>query len=208
MSADDVYWWANWVLVGALLLGVGATYAIVVSGNIKERALRRELASAGAAAETARANAAAATERAKALEKEAEQARLEQEKLKAQLAWRVLPKKVTKTLENLLARTPSKINIQHVANDPEALYLAIQFSNIFGAAGWQVQMLSVTMAGTVVFGIFIPDNPSEITATVRNAFNQANIGYSADKLPPPGFSFGGTIENAPILFIGSKPIRR
>jgi hypothetical protein len=36
MSADDVSWWANWILVGALLVGVAATYAIVVSGNIKK----------------------------------------------------------------------------------------------------------------------------------------------------------------------------
>ena len=43
MSADDVSWWANWILVGALLVGVAATYAIVVSGNIKEANLRREL---------------------------------------------------------------------------------------------------------------------------------------------------------------------
>jgi hypothetical protein len=43
MSADDVSWWANWILVGALLVGVAATYAIVVSGNIKEANLKREL---------------------------------------------------------------------------------------------------------------------------------------------------------------------
>ena len=43
MSAEDVSWWANWILVGALLVGVAATYAIVVSGNIKEANLKREL---------------------------------------------------------------------------------------------------------------------------------------------------------------------
>src|SRR5947209_1995753 len=42
--ADSVNFWANWVLVGALIVGVLSTYAIVVSGNIKETALKRQLA--------------------------------------------------------------------------------------------------------------------------------------------------------------------
>lgn len=44
MSADEVFFWANWVLIGALVIGVLATYAIVVSGNIRDRELKRELA--------------------------------------------------------------------------------------------------------------------------------------------------------------------
>jgi hypothetical protein len=68
MSADDVFWWSNWILIGALLVGVAATYAIVVSGNLKEAALKRQLADAGSAA-------ASATERASALEAEAANAR-------------------------------------------------------------------------------------------------------------------------------------
>ena len=52
MSADDVSWWANWILVGALMVGVAATYAIVVSGNIKEANLKRELKEKDDALET------------------------------------------------------------------------------------------------------------------------------------------------------------
>ncbi|MFP3866815.1 MAG: hypothetical protein ACLFUU_01460 [Desulfobacteraceae bacterium] len=48
MSADAVYFWANWVLIGALILGIVATYAIVVSGNIRDTALKRELAAQSA----------------------------------------------------------------------------------------------------------------------------------------------------------------
>lgn len=48
MSADDIYTWANWILVGALVVGVLATYAIVVSGNIRDAALKRELAAQSA----------------------------------------------------------------------------------------------------------------------------------------------------------------
>jgi hypothetical protein len=35
--AEFVSFWANWTLLGALILGVVATYAVVVSGNAKER---------------------------------------------------------------------------------------------------------------------------------------------------------------------------
>jgi hypothetical protein len=43
-TAEVVSWWANWILVGALIVGVFATWAVVVSGNVKEVALKRELA--------------------------------------------------------------------------------------------------------------------------------------------------------------------
>jgi hypothetical protein len=42
--AEEVFRWANWILIGALVVGVLATYAIVVSGNVKEANLKRELA--------------------------------------------------------------------------------------------------------------------------------------------------------------------
>jgi hypothetical protein len=41
MSADNIYYYANWALIGALVLGVIATYAIVASGNIRDSSLRR-----------------------------------------------------------------------------------------------------------------------------------------------------------------------
>ena len=62
-SADDVYFWANWGLAGSLIFGVALTIAVIVSGNIKEAALKRELA--------------ASSERTAGLEKEAADARLE-----------------------------------------------------------------------------------------------------------------------------------
>jgi hypothetical protein len=48
MSADDIFTWANWILVGALVVGVIATYAIVVSGKIRDASLKRELAAQSA----------------------------------------------------------------------------------------------------------------------------------------------------------------
>jgi len=138
--------------------------------------------------------------------KEALQARIEQERLKAQFAWRVLPNEISADLERHLSQHPGKINVQYVANDPEALYFAIQFANIFVNAKWEVQMLAMQIAGTAIFGIWIPDSPSPDTAIARDAFGAARIGFSSDVLPRGGIGFGGAIENAAILFVGSKVI--
>jgi hypothetical protein len=149
---------------------------------------------------------AAARERAAALENEAAQARAEQERLKGQLAWRVLSPEIVAKLEKSLAEHPASINIQHVANDTEALYLAIQIANIFAKANWQVGMMSATMAGTVVFGIWIPEPSTAGVEAVRKAFRDATIGFATDALPSAGMGFGNSIPDAPILFVGSKPI--
>jgi hypothetical protein len=149
--------------------------------------------------ETAQAN-----ERAAELANEAAQARAEQERLKAQLAWRTLSPQVLSQLEEPLSRHPGKINVQHVANDPESLYLAIQFANLFGKANWQVQMLSVTMMGAAVFGLFLPDSTSADTAVIRGIFQTAHVDFATGALPQATMAMGGTIQDAPILFVGSK----
>jgi len=59
--AEVVWDWANWLLVGALVVGVVATYFIVQTAKVKEAALKQELAAAGKIAATA-------NERAKILE--------------------------------------------------------------------------------------------------------------------------------------------
>lgn len=76
MSANEVYSVANWILIGALVLGVIATYAVVVSGKIKEGRLKQELSQANERA-------------ANALQK-AEEERLARVKLEERVSWRRL----------------------------------------------------------------------------------------------------------------------
>jgi len=64
MTADSVNSWANGLLVASLIFGVIATYAIVVSGNIKEKVFKRELSKTNADAEKAKADAANASSKA------------------------------------------------------------------------------------------------------------------------------------------------
>lgn len=152
--------------------------------------------------------AANANERAASLERDATQARLETERLKSQLAWRILPQNVANELGKILSVHVGQVNIKYVANDTEAQYFAIQLANIFGKSGWQVGMMSEALAGTVIFGLWVPDTQSPSTQTIRTAFVGAKIGFSTQSLPVinTSISSGSFISGAPILFVGSKPI--
>jgi hypothetical protein len=226
-TAERVADIANVFFIGSLVVGVVATVTIVWMTNVKERywdqdrqasaerivtlttqgdRLRKDTEDARAELGKANADIARANARAAALENDAAQARLEQERLKAQLAWRTLSPEQTVSLQARLAQKPNQVNIQYPAGDTEAEYLAIQFANLFGKAGWQVAMLSATIHGSVVWGIFIPDPAYDATPTIREAFTAAGISFSTGALPPAGMGFGNSLPNAPTLFIGSKPI--
>jgi len=224
--AEDVSYWANWTLVGALLVGVLATYAIVVSSNAKERhwAEERRLSSERISAnekETARAvadsdkaregvakateQAAMAIERAATLEKEAASARLETEKLKALVAWRTIPAAMAAELEKSLAANPGSVNLRYMDGDPEALFLAIQVSQILDKAKWRVAPGAVKPSNAIVFGISLPDATGPDAQRLRTAFAAAKIPFSTTSLPSDGVSFSiSTIAGAPTLMIGSK----
>jgi hypothetical protein len=227
MSADDVSWWANWILVGALLVGVAATYAIVVSGNIKEANLKSELKEkddaletykltvdgkvADAKSEGIKAGEAAgnALVRAAELEKEAASARLETEQIKQAVAWRVIPPDIGSKMEEVLSRSPGSVNVRYTEGDPEAMFLAIQFSNMLIKVKWKLNFAGISFGGALVFNASLPDGASQDGKTLREAFDAAGVQYLTN-LPPStivGISMGNgmAIPGAPILMIGSRP---
>jgi hypothetical protein len=71
--AEFLSYWSNWALVGALVAGLIAAYLIVVTGIVKEKALKLELAEA---------NARAAEAGQKAESEKLERVRIEQEMLR------------------------------------------------------------------------------------------------------------------------------
>jgi hypothetical protein len=174
------------------------------AGNAVAEAAKVRAEEKKAVAEAVRAN-----ERAAELEREAAQARTEKEELKATLGWRALPPAVVAQLTEALAAKPSKVTIQYTNGDTEALYFALQMSNIFATANWQATMLGVTVQGTIIFGIFVPDSPSPSTTVIRDALSSANVVFVTIELPPRAIeSHGDTIDNAALLFVGSKPLPR
>ncbi|MHB8624440.1 MAG: hypothetical protein ACYDBA_13975 [Sulfuricaulis sp.] len=198
MSVDDIYSLANWILVATLVVGVAATYAIVVTGKIRDAALRRELAAQGAIA--AQANARSAE-----LEKETADARLETERIKEAVAWRILPSENASELEKVLAAKPGSVNLRYTDGDPEALYLAVQISQILTKAHWQIAPGAVKPSNVIVFGIGLPDATGVDAQTLRKAFSEAKVAFATTPIPESGVSFNvSTIPGAPILMVGSK----
>jgi hypothetical protein len=168
-----------------------------------------EAARVRAEGERAVEDAVRANERAAELERDAAKARNEKEELKASLGWRVLSPTIVAHLTDALAAKPSQVTIQYTNGDSEALYFALQMTNIFAKANWQATMLGVTVPDTIIFGISVPDSPSPSTTVIRDALNFANVEFVTSDLPPRARdSNGDTIDNAAVLFVGSKPLPR
>ena len=127
MSADGVYFWANWVLVAALVLGVAATYAIVVSGNIRDKALKLNLATQGTIV-------AQANERAAEAEARAAEAKLELARFRAD---RILD---AKALDRIVAAVRPfggmVFDVAFAQGEMEQAKLALQLESVLATAHW------------------------------------------------------------------------
>lgn len=135
---------------------------------------------------------------------DAAQARLETEKVKQAVEWRVIPKQNAEALEKALAANPGAVNLRYTDGDPEALFLAVQFSKIFSAAHWQIASGALEFANAMSFGLGLPDS-GDAGDALREAFTSAQIGFSTTPLPPQGAAFSiGTIPGAPIFMVGSR----
>lgn len=204
--------WANIGLIASLIAGVISTVLLVWMGNVKETYLKRELgatsaraAEADAKAEGFRLDIVKANENTAKLAHEAAAAKLETEKLKQVVAWRVIPPEAIAELEKVLSRKPGSVNLRYTDGDPEALFLAIQISQIFEKAKWQVAPGAEKFANAIQFGIALPDSAGADAQTLRSAFVAAKLSFSTGPLPQRGVSFSvSTIPGAPILMVGSR----
>ena len=204
-TAVSLYKAANVFLIAALVMGVIATALVVWMGSVKEEHLRRDLADTNARAEEARAASSEANARAAELEKEAADARLETERIKEAVSWRVISLEVASELEKILSVKPGSVNLRYMDGDPEALFLASQYSKILSKANWRIAPGAVKPSNAIVFGVTLPDSSGADAKTLRDAFSAAKISFSTDSLPPVGVSFSiSTIQGAPTLMIGSK----
>jgi len=222
MLGLDLNSWNNLVVI---FLGIGAlaaivvgisTYAVIRLQKAESKAANDafDLYKLGVAAQVADAKkqgieagktAGDALVRAAELEKEAASARLETEKIKRVVAWRVISPPIASALETALAAHPGSVNLRYMDGDPEALFLAIQISQILKKAHWHVAPGATKPANTIVFGILLPDAAGLDAQTLRGAFSAANVSFSTDSLPPGGTEFSvTTIAGAPTLIIGSR----
>jgi hypothetical protein len=215
----------SWNSLLVIFLGIGALAALVVGvstyavirlqkAEAKDATDAFELYKLRVAAQVAEAKkegidagktAGDALVRAAELEKDAANARLETEKIKKVVAWRIIPPDEVSKLENALVAKPGSVNLRYMDGDPEALFLAIQISQILTKSRWQVAPGAFKPSNALVFGIDLPDSEGADAQTLRDAFSTAKIPFSVNAMPSSGISFSvSTIAGAPILMIGSK----
>jgi hypothetical protein len=215
----------SWNTVIVVFLSVGAVAAVIVvvstfavirlqTAEAKDASDAFELYKLGVASQVADAKkegidagktAGNALVRAAELEKEAANARLETEKLKSAVAWRVIQPTDASNLETALATKPGSVNLRYNDGDPEALYLAIQISQILIKARWQVATGAWKPSNAIVFGINLPDDSGVDAQTLRRALLAAKIPFSITVPSSGGVGFSiSTIAGAPTLMVGSK----
>lgn len=168
--AEFVSFWANWLLVGALVVGVVATYGIVVSGHSKEKhwesdrvasreriaLLESEAAAAKLALERAYADIAAANEKTAALENETARitegnlklaAELEREKAaRIRLEQKIRPRGIDDAQKDIMTELLASAQrgpVYVVADwvDPEAKAFGKQVQEFLREAGFEMREL-------------------------------------------------------------------
>jgi hypothetical protein len=170
MSVDAVSAVANWSLLASLVVGVIATYAIVITSNIKEDRLKQRLAIAAK-------EAALTNERAAILTKEAAEARTEQERLKQSMAWRRLSKEQHDSLvSSLTGQGIETIGLLVLNSDPESTQYASDIQVALKAASIKVKRITSLAASGNDFGLYIgsPEDSKEFKA-VAQAFGNAKV---------------------------------
>jgi hypothetical protein len=226
--AETVFWWANWVLVEALVVGVLATYAIVVSGNVKDAALKRELSYGRT--ETARANEAAAASGAvaDAARRDAAKANERAEELKAAnltLELIIAPRSLSPEQQGALASalkpfSGMKVIVSSPPMDGEALGIAQQILRALEIAGISpINMIGVT--GHVrgfAFGIHMVgrEGDKRNEALLKALYGTlASFGLVVDAshdnaavplMTYPGRDFPDAGSAAAAVFVGTKPV--
>jgi hypothetical protein len=154
--------------------------------------------------------AASSEELQRISDKKIAEANLETEKIKALVQWRAITPEMRNQLLSALAQTRYNIVVEYV-DDPEAIYFAMQFVEIFKEAGWAVTRKQNTYFDTV-FNLYITAPKNNATTLICKALAYAKIDFSTESVGHPKSSF--TIASAnehtsnidtTSIVIGSKP---
>jgi hypothetical protein len=204
-AADFLFSLSNVVLV------VGAAAVLIGTiGSIKMGAVREyfsDIRISDNERETSKANV-----RAAGLEKEAANARLETEKLKGVVAWRTISAKQGDELINTWSLKPGSVNLYWQDGDPEALFFAIQLSNVLQRSHWNVVALAMKPNNGILFELIVPPVAGTDADSLRSGLVTAKIPFSAvhPAAIQTGFMSSGSgvgNSNAPLLIVGSrKPV--
>ncbi len=191
------------------IIGYQVTDRWQKDADVRISAGQADTAKANENAAIANERAGKANERAATLERDAANARLETQQIKEKLAWRELPETTFKTLVRELSAHKGAVQVEYVANDPEAFALAFQFTRAFKEAGWEAGMFSITHPSVLMVGFFVAPHGAkpEVTNLVRAAFKASGIAFAEDRAPPGGWVMGDVADarDGAIIIIGAKP---
>lgn len=174
MNVDQVFTWANWLLLASLVVGVISTYGIVASGRLRDVRSKQELADA-------RAVAAQAHEHAALLAKEAAVAQLATERLKTVTAWRrISASQYSMLVEALRGKVKGKVWVEVVKTDPEATQFHADIWQPLKDAGVNVQWFS---GWERAVGLQITNPNSPDAQAIRSAFGEVGINFEIRNEP-------------------------
>ena len=153
-APSRAHWWANWVLVCGLVIGLGSTGLINWAGNIKENSLKRDVP-------VANADAVQAIERAATAELRAAEVNFELERIKAPRRLRAEQRtRITEQLKPFRGLTFGIVT--HPWEEEPATFKSILLETLDGA-GWAVDIhhgrdsLRTRASGVVVL---VTESPS------------------------------------------------
>jgi hypothetical protein len=206
--AEFVSFWSNWILVGALVVGVLSTYGIVISSNVKEAALKKDVGVLNTAAADANERSRELERKTAELRKETVAAQLELAKFKAP---RALADEQMAGLSDFAKRhSQTTVFFSVASGDAEATNLMVQIGNALRSGGWNwVPCIGATVmrypgdtpasCQTVLFGIVIQvGNGLElIRDELIGLISAAGIDAHAEPGPPA--------QSAVHVIVGSKP---
>ncbi|WP_156899527.1 hypothetical protein [Pleomorphomonas koreensis] len=188
-TAERISTVANAALLTSLLVGVVATYAIIVSANTKERFLRAELSAADE-------RASMANEAAARLAKEAEEARLETERIKKELAWRTVLQSQGDFIVERLKGLNAQVWFQVVTSDAETRAFASVLGGVLQAAGLDLQLTEMLNGPDAGLQVSTNGVGPAILATLIEAGIPAR--------PANGYETGSATGQV-VIIVGTKP---
>jgi hypothetical protein len=149
---------------------------------------------------TAEAQQSAAT-----ADEHAAQARLQTELVKKSVAWRTLSPDEIPKMKTVIFAKGGTVNLRYVDGDPEGLYFATRFAEVFKSSNWRVGPGAARSNNDPVFDIWLIGPESEDKEIVRAAMKAANITAQENNPPPLMGGFAITsYSGAPTLLVGSR----
>ena len=134
MSPETAEWvsdFSNWALLASLVVGVAATFFLVVSSNVKEEALKKELL-------TANERIATLGKEAEGLKAQAEADRLARIKIEEKLAPRTLTgEQQLVIIETIKPFAPQAFEFVSYQDDQEVVQLVHTLVRLLVSAGWK-----------------------------------------------------------------------